>query len=212
MPMGSPPYLMLIDSLCAYPFSAITHGISHLVGQVAVGTLADLVLWKPENFGAKPEMVIKSGVIAWAQVRPSLPFEGITADASTLADSDFSLPPVPMLPEYVQMGDANASIPTVQPFIGRPMWGSFAASAALNSVSFVSEISISSGTVASYGLKKRFESVKGCRKVTKKDMKWNGATPAIKVDPESYEVRADGELMDIEPATKLPLARYYNIF
>ena len=50
-------------------YSAITHGISHLVGQVAVGTLADLVLWKPENFGAKPEMVIKSGVIAWAQVR-----------------------------------------------------------------------------------------------------------------------------------------------
>ncbi len=50
--------------------SAITHGISHLVGQVAVGTLADLVLWKPENFAAKPEMVIKSGVIAWAQVRP----------------------------------------------------------------------------------------------------------------------------------------------
>ncbi|KAI1797294.1 urease [Ganoderma leucocontextum] len=156
---------------------AITHGISHLVGQVAVDMLADLVLWKPENFGAKPEMVIKSGVIAWAQ-----------------------------------MGDANASIPTVQPFIGRPMWGAFAASAALNSVSFVSEVSISSGTVASYGLKKRFEAVKGCRKVTKKDMKWNDATPAMKVDPESYEVRADGELMDIEPATKLPLARYYNIF
>lgn len=52
--------------------SAITHGISHLVGQVAVGTLADLVLWKPENFGAKPEMVLKSGVIAWAQVCPVL--------------------------------------------------------------------------------------------------------------------------------------------
>ncbi|TBU32575.1 urease [Dichomitus squalens] len=156
---------------------AITHGISHLVGQVAVGTLADLVLWKPENFGAKPEMVIKSGVIAWAQ-----------------------------------MGDANASIPAVQPFIGRPMWGSYAASAALNSVTFVSEISIASGTIASYGLSKRFEAVKGCRKVTKKDMKWNDATPAMKVDPESYEVRADGELMDIEPATKLPLSRYYNIF
>ena len=48
--------------------SAITHGISHLVGQIAVGSLADLVLWKPENFGAKPEMVLKSGVIVWAQV------------------------------------------------------------------------------------------------------------------------------------------------
>ncbi|RPD61134.1 urease [Lentinus tigrinus ALCF2SS1-7] len=156
---------------------AITHGISHLVGQVAVGTLADLVLWKPENFAAKPEMVIKSGVIAWAQ-----------------------------------MGDANASIPTVQPFIGRPMWGSFAGSAALNSVSFVSEVSITSGTIASYGLRKRFEAVRNCRKVTKKDMKWNDATPTMKVDPESYEVRADGVLADIEPAEKLPLARYYNIF
>ncbi|RDX57536.1 urease, partial [Lentinus brumalis] len=150
---------------------AITHGISHLVGQVAVGTLADLVLWKPENFAAKPEMVIKSGVIAWAQ-----------------------------------MGDANASIPTVQPFIGRPMWGSYAGSAALNSVSFVSEVSITSGTIASYGLRKRFEAVRNCRKVTKKDMKWNDATPKMTVDPESYEVHADGELADIEPAEKLPLA------
>ncbi|KAI9060990.1 urease [Trametes sanguinea] len=156
---------------------AITHGISHLVGQVAVGTLADLVLWKPENFGAKPEMVLKSGVIAWAQ-----------------------------------MGDANASIPTVQPFIGRPMWGSHAASAALNSVSFVSEVSISSGVIASYGLRKRFEAVRNCRSVTKKDMKWNDTTPKMTVDPESYEVRADGELADIEPAERLPLARYYNVF
>ncbi|KAI0370338.1 urease [Pilatotrama ljubarskyi] len=156
---------------------AITHGISHLVGHVAVGTLADLVLWKPENFGAKPEMVLKSGVIAWAQ-----------------------------------MGDANASIPTVQPFIGRPMWGTYAASAALNSVSFVSEVSIASGVIASYGLNKRFEAVRRCRSVTKKDMKWNDATPKMKVDPESYEVHADGELADIEPAERLPLARYYNIF
>ena len=110
------------------------------------------------------------------------------------------------------MGDANASIPTVQPFIGRPMWGSYPASAALNSVSFVSAVSIESGTVASYGLSKRFEAVKNCRKITKRDMKWNDATPKMTVDPESYEVRADGELMDIEPATKLPLGRYYNLF
>ncbi|THH19261.1 hypothetical protein EW146_g1878 [Bondarzewia mesenterica] len=156
---------------------AITHGISHLVGQVAVGTLADLVLWKPENFGIKPEMVIKSGIIAWSQ-----------------------------------MGDANASIPTVQPFLGRPMWGSCAPSAALNSVHFVSQISITSGVVASYGLNKRFEAVRGCRIVKKKDMKWNDATPKMKVDPESYEVYADGVLADVAPAEKLPLARAYNIF
>ncbi|KIM39379.1 hypothetical protein M413DRAFT_447306 [Hebeloma cylindrosporum] len=156
---------------------AITHGISHLVGHVAVGTLADLVLWKPENFGSKPEMVLKSGVITWAQV-----------------------------------GDANGSIPTVQPLYSKPMWGAKARSAALNSVSFVSQISITSGTIASYGLSKRFEAVRGCRSVTKKDMKWNDATPKMTVDPESYEVRADGELADIEPALLLPLTKEYNLF
>lgn len=110
------------------------------------------------------------------------------------------------------MGDANASIPTVQPFFAKPMWGAHAGSAALNSVAFVSQLSIDSGTVASYGLQKRFEAVKGCRKVTKKDMKWNDATPIMKVDPENYEVHADGELMDVAPATRLPLSRNYNLF
>ncbi|KAJ7272067.1 urease [Mycena haematopus] len=156
---------------------ALAQGISHAVGQVAPGTLADLVLWKPENFGSKPEIVIKSGVIAWSQ-----------------------------------MGDANASIPSVQPFFGKPMWGAKPGSAVLNSLAFVSQISIASGTVQSYGLSKRFEGVRNCRSVTKKDMKWNDATPKMKVDPESYEVRADGVLMDVGPATKLPLARVYNLF
>ncbi|KAH9928664.1 uncharacterized protein B0H18DRAFT_999996 [Fomitopsis serialis] len=156
---------------------AITHGMSHLVGSITPGTLADLVLWKPENFGAKPEMVLKSGVIAWAQ-----------------------------------MGDANASIPTVQPVMGRPMWGSHAMSAALNSVAFVSSISVELEIQKRYGLSKRCEPVSNCRNVTKKDMKWNFATPKMKVDPESYEVRADDVLMDIEPAERLPLARAYNLF
>lgn len=147
------------------------------MGHVAVGTMADLVLWKPERFGAKPEMVLKSGVIAWSQ-----------------------------------MGDANASIPSVQPFFSKPMWGAKPGSAARNSVTFCSEISITSGTVASYGLTKRFVAVKGCRSVTKKDMKWNSTTPHMTVDPESYEVRADGELADVAPAKTLPLARLYNMF
>ena len=110
------------------------------------------------------------------------------------------------------MGDANASIPTVQPYFGRPMWGSYAGSAALNSITFVSELSIVSGTIKSYGLSKRFEPVKNCRKITKKDMKWNDALPKMRVDPESYEVRADGELADIAPATKLALGSFYNLF
>jgi urease len=110
------------------------------------------------------------------------------------------------------MGDANASIPTVQPFYSKPMWGSHPGSAALNSVSFVSEVSISSGIIESYRLSKRFEAVKNCRKVTKKDMKWNDTTPKMTVDPENYEVRADGVLADVEPAQRLPLTRAYNLF
>ncbi|KAL0945384.1 hypothetical protein HGRIS_000879 [Hohenbuehelia grisea] len=156
---------------------SITHGISHLVGQVALGALADLVLWKPENFGSKPEMVLKSGVIVSAQ-----------------------------------MGDANASIPSVQPFYSKPMWGAHPKSAALNSVAFVSKISVTSGAIEKYGLAKRAEPVFNCRTISKKDMKWNDVTPRMTVDPESYEVRADGELADVEPAETLPLTRVYNLF
>ncbi|KAI0736053.1 urease [Earliella scabrosa] len=156
---------------------AITHGISHLVGEIAPKKLADLVLWKPENFGAKPELVLKSGVIVWAQT-----------------------------------GDPNGSIPTVQPIIGRPMWGSLPGSAALNSISFVSQESIDCGTIESYGLKKRVEAVCGCREVTKESMKLNDRTPTMTVDPEKYEVRADGDVVDVQPADKLPLGRFYNFF
>ena len=92
------------------------------------------------------------------------------------------------------------------------MWGSKPGSAALNSVAFVSQLSISTDTVTKYGLSKRLVPVHGCRSVTKKSMKWNCTTPEMKVDPESYEVRADGVLLDIPPAQKAPLARLYNLF
>ncbi|EJD42512.1 urease [Auricularia subglabra TFB-10046 SS5] len=156
---------------------AITHGIAHLVGQVKAGTLADLVLWRPENFGVKPEVVLKSGVIAWAA-----------------------------------MGDANASIPTVQPVYGRPMWGAEPAAAAANSVAFVSQASVDAGTVARYGLAKRCEPVVGCRAVRKSDMKWNDRTPKMRVDPETYDVWADGEHVTVQAADTLPLTRAYNLF
>jgi len=110
------------------------------------------------------------------------------------------------------MGDANASIPSVQPFYGKPMWGSYPASAALNSVAFVSQASLDNGAYASYKLAKAGIAVRGCRQVVKTDMKWNDKTPKVTVDPESYEVHADGELMDVKPAEKLPLARTYNLF
>lgn len=110
------------------------------------------------------------------------------------------------------MGDANASIPSVQPFYSKPMWGAKPGSAALNSIAFVSKISISSGAIASYDLAKRCEAVRNCRKIGKKDMKWNDKTPKMSVDPENYEVRADGELADIAPAQRLPLTKGYNLF
>jgi urease len=113
---------------------------------------------------------------------------------------------------YSQMGDANASIPSVQPFYSKPMWGAKPGSAALNSVAFVSQISITSKAIESYGLSKKVQAVKGCRSVGKKDMKWNDKTPVMKVDPEHYDVRADGVLMDVQPAERVALATPYNLF
>lgn len=156
---------------------AIAHGMSHLIGSIEKGKLADLVLWKPSMFGAKPEMVIKGGVIAWSQ-----------------------------------MGDPNASIPTPQPVIMRPMFGAFGKAVGGTSIAFVSQLCKRSNGANSYGLTKRIEAVKGCRKVTKRDLKWNNAMPKITVDPETYEVRADGELLTCEPAKVLPLAQKYFLF
>ncbi len=156
---------------------ALAHGMAHIIGSVEVGKLADLVLWKPAFFGAKPEMVVKGGVIAWAQ-----------------------------------MGDPNASIPTPQPVYMRPMFGSFGQAAGPCSIAFVSQLCQKQGIAQSYGLTKRIEVVKGCRQIGKKDLKWNNAMPKITVDPETYEVRADGELLTCEPAKKLPLAQLYQLF
>ena len=156
---------------------AIAHGVSHVVGSIEVGKLADLVLWKPAFFGAKPEMVIKGGIIAWAQ-----------------------------------MGDPNASIPTPQPVFMRPMFGAFSTAPGPISLSFVSQICKDRGTVAKFGLTKRIEAVRGCRNLGKRHMKWNDALPRITVDPETYEVRADGELLVCEPALVLPLAQRYHLF
>src|SRR6185437_9862129 len=134
---------------------AVTHGISHEVGSIEPGKLADLVLWKPAMFGVKPEMVIKGGFIAWSV-----------------------------------MGDANASIPTPQPVIYRPMFGSFGGATASTSATFISQAALSSGIAGKFH--KRAVAVKNCRSIGKRDMIHNAATPNIEVDPETYEVRADG--------------------
>ena len=110
------------------------------------------------------------------------------------------------------MGDPNGSIPTIEPLLSQPMWGSYAESAALSSIAFVSQVSIDNGTIESYKLKKPAMAVKNCRNISKRDMKWNDAKPKMNVDPETYEVLADGELLVVPPATKVPLARRYNFF
>ena len=156
---------------------AIAHGLSHLIGSVEVGKLADLVLWKPSFFGAKPEMIVKGGMIAWAQ-----------------------------------MGDPNASIPTPQPLFQRPMFGSYGRAVGPISIAFVSQACKSDSAHESYGLSKLIEPVKNCRKITKKDLKFNDATPAITVDPETYEVTADGEKLTCQPADSLPLSQRYFLF
>ncbi|KAK0546492.1 Urease [Tilletia horrida] len=156
---------------------AIVHGMSHYLGSVEPGKLADLVLYRPENFGVKPEIVIKGGQIAWAQ-----------------------------------MGDANASIPTVQPIYGRPMYATKPQAAHANSILWVSDISLKNGNITSYSISKRAMAVKNCRKISKRDMKHNNATPKIKVDPETYNVEADGKLCTVEPATKLPMTQFHHFF
>jgi urease subunit alpha len=155
---------------------ALTHGIAHAVGSVEVGKLADLVLWRPAFFGAKPSLILKSGMIAAAA-----------------------------------MGDPNASIPTPQPVHYRPMFGSFG-KALKTSVTFVSQAALENPAVAALGLQKPLIAVSGTRTVRKSDMVHNGATPKIDVDPETYVVRADGELLVCEPAVSLPLTQRYFLF
>lgn len=156
---------------------AISHGMSHVIGSVEPGKLADLVLWKPAFFGAKPEMVLKGGIIAWSQ-----------------------------------MGDPNASIPTPQPVMMRPMFGGFGAGPARSCIAFISQVCQEKRVAENYRVTKRLEAVRGCRTIGKKEMIWNNATPKITVDPETYEVRADGEHLICEPANLLPLAQRYFLF
>ncbi len=156
---------------------AITHGIAQHVGSVEVGKLADLCLWSPAFFGVKPEVVIKGGAIA-----------------------------------YAQMGDANASIPTPQPVHMRPMFGSFGGAIAATSLTFISQAALEKEIPTQLKLHKPAVAVSGTRQLSKRDMKLNDALPHMEVDPETYEVRADGQLLTCEPATVLPLAQRYFLF
>ncbi|KND00167.1 urease, alpha subunit [Spizellomyces punctatus DAOM BR117] len=154
---------------------ATAHGISHIVGSIQVGKLADLVQYRPEFFGTKPERIIKGGVIVWAQ-----------------------------------MGDANASIPTPEPIISRPMFGFSPSSISYTSHAFVSSASIPN--VAALQLKKTVTPVIGCRTVTKKDMKLNDLCPKVEVDPETYQVKVDGLLVKVDPVREVALGKSVFLF
>jgi urease subunit alpha len=110
------------------------------------------------------------------------------------------------------MGDANASIPTPQPVLYRPMFGSFGRAIASTGLAFVSKAALDAGAPRKIGLGKRAVAVEKCRQIGKRDMIHNAAMPKLEVDPETYEVRADGELLTCEPARVLPLAQRYFLF
>ena len=156
---------------------ALTHGIAHEVGSIEVGKLADIVLWNPMFFGAKPGLIIKGGMIVAAP-----------------------------------MGDPNASIPTPQPVHYRRMFGALGGARAATSVSFVSQAALDNDVVRRVGMKKRAVAVRGTRSIKKVDLIHNGALPKIEVDSQTYEVRADGQLLTCEPASILPLAQRYFLF
>jgi urease subunit alpha len=156
---------------------AITHGISHIVGSLEVGKLADIVLWRPAFFGVKPSLIIKGGFIVAAP-----------------------------------MGDANASIPTPQPVHYRPMFGALGGALAATCLTFVSQAALNSGALDSLGLQRMLMAVRNTRAIGKRDLIHNDALPKIEVDPQTYEVRADGILLTCDPATVLPLAQRYFLF
>jgi len=156
---------------------AITHGISHEVGSIQVGKLADLVLWQPRFFGVKPELILKGGLIASAN-----------------------------------MGDPNASIPTPQPTFYRNQFAAHGRARYSTSVTFVSKASLDYGLISKLNLQKRLVAVSNTRNISKRDLVWNDALPAIEVDPETYTVKADGRELRCEPASVLPLAQRYFLF
>ncbi|GAA3630593.1 urease subunit alpha [Kineosporia mesophila] len=156
---------------------AVAHGMEQEIGSIEKGKLADLVLWDPAFFGVRPQVVLKGGMIAWAQ-----------------------------------MGDANASIPTPQPILPRPMFGAAPRVAAATSVHFVAPQAIDDGLAGRLNVDRRLVAVENVRQRGKADMPQNTATPDIQVDPDTFTVRIDGSVWEEQPATSLPMAQRYFMF
>ena len=153
---------------------AIAHGLEKHIGSVETGKLADLVLWKPAFFGVKPEIILKSGSIVWAQ-----------------------------------MGDANASIPTPGPVYGRPMFANYGLSKINSSLLFLSKNAIDLEVPKKLGLQKKCVAVENTRLIKKEVLKLNNILPKISVDPQTYEVFADGELLTCDPLNEVPMSQRY---
>jgi urease subunit alpha len=156
---------------------AITHGISHHVGSIEPGKLADLVLYDPAYFGVKPFLVLKGGLLVNAQ-----------------------------------MGDPNASIATPQPVYMRPQFAAYGRALSKSCLTFVSKAGLKNGIAERYGLQREVVAVENCRKIGKKDMKRNEATPEIRVDADTYQVWVDGEKVGSEPLETLPMTQRYFLF
>ncbi len=154
---------------------AQAHGLDDEVGSIEPGKLADLCLWSPAFFGVKPAVVVKGGMIAWAQ-----------------------------------MGDANASIPTPQPVMSRPMFGAAIPSAL--SIAWVAPAAIEDGLADRLAVRRPLVPVRNMRGLTKSDLRENGAMPKIEVDPRTFEVRIDGDIVREDPVSSLPLAQRYSLF
>ena len=156
---------------------AVAHGIEGEVGSVEAGKLADLVLWDPVFFGVRPHLVIKGGMIAWAQ-----------------------------------MGDANASIPTPQPVLPRPMFGAYGGVPAATSLAFVAPAAVEDGLASRLAVAREIKPVADVRARGKADLPLNDATPRIEVEPDTFTVRIDGEVVEPQPVTELPMAQRYFLF
>jgi len=153
---------------------AITHGIADVLGSVEVGKIADLVLWEPAFFGAKPKIVIKNGFISWAV-----------------------------------MGDPNASLPTPQPTYYRPMFGAYGDALAASCITFVSGAAHAAGVKERLGLRRQVMPVRNTRKIGKRDMVCNAATPKIEVSPETFAVTVDGKHATVPPLKTVSLNQKY---
>ena len=156
---------------------AVAHGLEREIGSVERGKLADLVVWHPAFFGARPDVVVKGGAIAYAAV-----------------------------------GDANASIPTPQPVLPRPMFGAAPRVAAQTSVHFVAPVALDDGLPDRLAVDRALVAVGDTRRRTKADLPENGALPDIRVDADTFTVMIDGAVVEPAPVAELPLAQRYFLF